>query len=141
MCGGSLAHAGLIITPTFDSSITSDPNAASIESTINQAINFYETTYSNPVKVNILFKEMSSGLGLTNKLDYNIGYTNFRNGLVANQAISGQTDQQTALNNLPTGPNNPVTGNTMLGVKSPDARVFGQSTPFLYDSCEPTAHR
>ena len=48
-----LAHAtGLTITPSFDSTITSDPNAAAIENTINQAINTYETTFSDPINSN-----------------------------------------------------------------------------------------
>ena len=45
------ARASLLITPTFDTSITSNANAASIESTINSAINFYETAFSNAVNV------------------------------------------------------------------------------------------
>ena len=38
-------HAQLIITPIFDSSITSDPNAAAIESTINTAIQTYQSCF------------------------------------------------------------------------------------------------
>src|SRR5260370_37070292 len=58
------AHAnGLVINPTFDSSITSDPNAATIEATINSAIGTYESTFSDPITVNITFKEVRSGLG------------------------------------------------------------------------------
>src|SRR6266550_345451 len=56
-------QAGLIINPTYDSSITSDPNAAAIEATIQTAINTYQSLFTNPVTVNIKFQEMSSGLG------------------------------------------------------------------------------
>jgi hypothetical protein len=123
----------LVITPTFDSSITSDPNAAAIENTINQAISFYQSTYSNPVNVNIYFKE-GGGLGQSNTLVYDIGYSNFLNGLAANQSISHQSDQATALANLPGGSINPVNGTTDLLVKSADARVLGIATSTLLNS-------
>src|SRR5262249_11457235 len=35
---GAPTHAGFVITPHFDSSITTDPNAAAIEGVINTAI-------------------------------------------------------------------------------------------------------
>src|SRR5437868_14694990 len=53
----SVAEAGLIINPTFDSSITSDPNAALIEATINQAVNAFEAAITTPVTVNILYSD------------------------------------------------------------------------------------
>lgn len=120
------AQAGLIIQATFDSSITNDPNASSIENTINQAISQYENTYANPIKVNIYFKEMNSGLGQSNTgVIYNIGYAGFRSGLATNQAISGQSDQATALANLPNQANNPISNDTSLYVKPADARALG----------------
>ena len=43
MAAGSAARA-VIITPTFDSSITSSAYAGTIESDINNALNFYDTS-------------------------------------------------------------------------------------------------
>jgi hypothetical protein len=126
---GAPAHAGLIITPTFDSSITSDPNAAAIEGTINTAINSYQGLFTNSITVKIYFQEMGSGLGSSNTGIYNIGYTSFRNGLAAQFASSGNSNQGTALANLPAGPNNPVTGSTGLNVSSANGRALGLNTP------------
>jgi hypothetical protein len=70
---GALLGAGyradaLVITPTFDSSITSDPNAAAIEGVINTAINTYETDFTDPITVPITFQEMTTGFGQSSKL-------------------------------------------------------------------------
>ena len=43
------ANANLIIDPTFDVSITSDPNAAAIENAINTTIGIYETDFTDPI--------------------------------------------------------------------------------------------
>jgi hypothetical protein len=48
--------AGLTITATFDSSITSDPNAANIEAAINNAIAIYQIKFKDPITVNVLFR-------------------------------------------------------------------------------------
>src|SRR5215471_6499174 len=47
---GPLAQAGLIIIPTFDSSLTNDPSAATIISTINDTISLYEARFSDPIQ-------------------------------------------------------------------------------------------
>lgn len=119
------ARANLIITPTFDSTITSDPNAASIEATINSAISFYEATFSNAVNVTIDFGEMSSGLGQSNTTLYKVGYQGFINNLTASN--SGDATDTTALAHLPTGANNPVTGSTTINGKTANLRALGYS--------------
>jgi elongation factor P hydroxylase len=48
--------AGLIIHPTFHSSITSNPNAAAIEAMIIHAISIHESLFSDPVTAQILFR-------------------------------------------------------------------------------------
>ncbi len=50
------ANAGLTINATFDSSITSNPNAAAVEAMINRAIAIYETLFTDPVTIEILFR-------------------------------------------------------------------------------------
>jgi hypothetical protein len=121
---GTPAHANLTITPTFDSSITGDPNAAAIESTINSAIKIYEQTYTNPINVTIYFQE-GAGLGSSLTALYDEGYTFFRNGLATNQALSHQADQATALAHLPNQANNPVTNATDLYIKTADIKALG----------------
>jgi hypothetical protein len=56
MTATTAATAGLIIRATFDSSITSNPNAAAIEATINQAISICESLFSDPITIEILFR-------------------------------------------------------------------------------------
>jgi hypothetical protein len=52
----TIATTGLSINPTFDSSITTNPNAAAIEATINRAISIYESLFSDPITIEILFR-------------------------------------------------------------------------------------
>src|SRR5207253_11128903 len=50
------ATTGLIINPTFDSSIANNPNAAAIEAMINRAISIYESMFSDPITIQIRFR-------------------------------------------------------------------------------------
>src|SRR5204863_5032983 len=43
------AATGLIINPTFDSSIINDPNSAAIQAMINRAIAIYESRFRDPI--------------------------------------------------------------------------------------------
>ena len=116
------AHANLLITPTFDSSITSDLNATSIESTINAAITVFDSTYTNPIDVLIYFQE-GGGLGQSNFVETSVPYQTFYNQLVAKNsnpaAIAGLTANGGA------GSNNPVTGTRSIDIKSANARALG----------------
>src|SRR5262245_34086852 len=50
------AITGLTIHPTFDSSITNNPNAAAIQTTINRAISYHESLFSDPITIQIRFR-------------------------------------------------------------------------------------
>ena len=52
----TVATAGLIINPTFDSSITNNPNAAAIEAMINRTISIYESLFSDPITIEIRYR-------------------------------------------------------------------------------------
>jgi len=125
------ADVALNIIATFDSSITSDPNAAAIEATINSAIQFYETTFTThtaaPIGVAIDFQKMSSGLGQSNTVVFGGPYQSVINALTA--ASSGDATDTTALAHLPTGANNPVTGSTDIALKSAELRALGANVP------------
>src|SRR6266566_513943 len=56
MAATTVATTGLIIHATFDSSITSNPNAAAIEAMINRAISIYESLFSDPITIQIFFR-------------------------------------------------------------------------------------
>jgi hypothetical protein len=57
----AMGTTGLIIDATFDSSITSNPNAVAIEAMINQAISIYESLFSDPITIEILFRYATTG--------------------------------------------------------------------------------
>ena len=50
------AHAGMVIIPTFDASVTSGQQAV-----IQQALNFYNNTFANNVTIQIEFVTGGSG--------------------------------------------------------------------------------
>jgi hypothetical protein len=129
LAAGQPAQANLMITPTFDSSITGDPNAASIEGVINSAIGMYEASFSDPINVAIKFQEMTSGLGMSSTFFGNVSYSTYYNALVADAKTA---DDATALARLAvdgSGPNNPVTNDSTINVKTANLRAVGISTP------------
>jgi hypothetical protein len=105
--------SALVITPIWDSTITTDPNASTIESSIMTAIQFYQARFAVPITVTIDFQEMSSGLGESGYEYYNIPYTQFL-GALQNNAISSNANYAFSL--LSPGPNNPVTGDANINV-------------------------
>ncbi len=131
------AHADLIITPTFDSSITSSPNAVSIEDTIDTAISMFESTYSNPIDADIYFQSTTTGLGSSNFYYYEVSYISFYNGLVANNAnpaaIAGLNSNGGDADT--NGGINPVTGTPEIDIKSANARALGIN---IAPGCVPT---
>jgi elongation factor P hydroxylase len=56
MTATTVATVGLIIHPTFHSSITNQPNATAIRAMINQAISIYESRFRDPITIEILFR-------------------------------------------------------------------------------------
>ena len=62
-------------------------------------------------------------MGESTKALYGVNYTAFRAALAANQAISGQADQATALASLPIQMNNPVTGNPRWRSRPPTSKL------------------
>lgn len=122
----SPAHASLIINPTFDSSITSDPHATSIEGVIDSAIQMFDNLYSNPITVSIYFQE-GGGLGDSNTVVYDGPYNTVYNALVATNANPAAI---AALNANGGDPNtnggiNPEGGANAIEIKSANARALG----------------
>jgi hypothetical protein len=112
----------LTIVPTFDTSITSDPNSAKIQAAINAAIQVYQTNFSDSVTVNILFKQMSSGLGQSSTYYNDVSYSSFISAL---QSRATTTNDTTALAHLPTGTINPVNGHTLIRSTLAHLRAMG----------------
>src|SRR5206468_1524899 len=61
MTAKTVTTVGLDIHATFDSSITGNPNAAAIEAMINRAISIYESRFSDPITIQILFRYATNG--------------------------------------------------------------------------------
>ena len=112
---------GLTILPVWDSSITSDPNAATIESTIRAACAVYQSDFSDPITVSITFKEMTGGLGQSSWSYYTFSYSQYRAALVA---AAGTPDDSTALAHLPVQTGNPV-NNQNVFIKTAQAYDLG----------------
>jgi hypothetical protein len=119
---GAPAWANMVITPAFDTTITSDPNKIAIENTINAAIAIYENDFADPITVNIKFQEMSSGLGMSTTFFSTVSYSQYLTALTADAKTS---DDATALAHLPPGPNNPVNGTASINVKTANLRAVG----------------
>ena len=119
---------GLTIIPVFDSSITSDPQAATIEATINAAISVYRYNFSDAVTATFTFTEMTSGLGYNNASEIEVSYPMYLAALVGHATTP---DDTMATNHLPSGQNNPVNGNSDVFLKFPLARAlnFSGATP------------
>ncbi|MBV9128471.1 MAG: hypothetical protein JO117_10330, partial [Verrucomicrobia bacterium] len=88
----------LTINPTFDSSITTDPNALVIEAGINAAIARVTADIANNVTVNILFQE-GGGLGSSSTYISTQAYSTYVAELGANQTRS--VNDNIAITSLP----------------------------------------
>jgi hypothetical protein len=119
--------AGFTIIPTFDSTITTNQNAAAIENSINAAIGVLESLLSDPVTVLIYFRYTST-TDLANSFYgyYSLPYATYINALTAD---SKTQNDATALSNLPTSALAiRMDVNTALG------RALGLNTPGIIDS-------
>jgi hypothetical protein len=116
------AEAGLVITPTFDSTITSDANAAAIENVITSAIATYETMFTDPINATITFGEMTTGLGESTTFFRNVSYSTFWSHLNLDQTTSSDA---TAMSFLAHVSHNPVNGASTINVKTANARAIG----------------
>lgn len=111
----------LNINATFDSTITSDPNATAIQSTINAVIALYESKFSDPVTINITFANMNTGLGQSSWYYDVIPYATWRGYLAASASTNNDT---TALANVPSGSTDPILGHGSVYVKTANYKAL-----------------
>jgi hypothetical protein len=124
--------AGLTIIPTFNSSID-----AATQTVINNAIAFYEQTFTNNITVNIEFHTMNSGLGQSIAFIFTESYSTYCTALAASAT---SPDDMTAIAHTSCGSNNPINSSVNIGVKSPNGRAIGLNTPEAsFGSSCPTA--
>jgi hypothetical protein len=119
---GQQARASFVITPTFDPTITSDPNGSTIMATINSAIAIYEANFTDSITVHITFQE-GGGLGGSNTSFGTIPYATYLAVLTADAKTS---DDATALMHLPTALQfQTFFGTTNINVKTATERAIG----------------
>lgn len=120
------ARANLVINPTWDSTITNDPNSATIMNTINSAIGFYNQTFTDNITVEITFSEMASGLGASTTGIFRAPYTSIRGALAADVTTANDA---IALAHLPNQVLDPVTNaHANLVISRANARALGGTT-------------
>src|SRR6266481_623808 len=83
--------AGLTIIPTFNANID-----AATQTVINNAIAFYQNTFSDNITVNIEFHNMSTGLGQSVFFLFSVPYSTYCTALAASAT---SPDDMTALAN------------------------------------------
>ena len=123
---------GLTIHPTFDNSITGNPNAAAIQAMINRAIGIYESLFSDPITIQIRFRYATTGPdgiplshGLVSQSDTTV-YTN----VSWNTYISAlRADARTGNDNIANAslPGNALSPN--IRPASANGRSLGLNTP------------
>jgi hypothetical protein len=122
---------GLIIHPTFDSSITNNPNAAAIEAMINRTISIYESLFSDPITIEILYRYSSTApdgtplpagsLSRSDSVIYTIPWDVYINALRADAMTNNDILANASL---------PATAlSATIKPKGPNGRAIGLNTP------------
>src|SRR5437762_3463333 len=97
---------GLVITPTFDSSITSNPNSAAIQSVINKAIAIFQARFKDALTATILFRYsrtapngtlLSGGVSRSDFPIYSIAWSTFITALKADAKTANDTTANASL--------------------------------------------
>jgi hypothetical protein len=132
-CFASAGLAQLVIVPTYDSTITSDPNKSDIEAGIQAAINRAQAAIKNPVTVHITFQE-GGGLGGSSTFFVTVPYGpkttagTYLNALNNNQILSANDNIALgAGGSVPNQTTNPVNGNANVFIATSLARALGFS--------------
>jgi hypothetical protein len=125
------APAGLIINPTFDSSIIDDPNSAAIQAMINRAIAIYESLFGDPITIQILFRYSDTApngdtlpagvLSISNSVRYLLPWNTFINALRADATTSNDNTANASL------PGSALS--TYILPSSANGRAVGLNTP------------
>jgi hypothetical protein len=125
------ATTGLVIHPTFDSSITGNPNSAAIQATINTAIAIDESLLTDPITIEIRFRYSTTqpngdplpagSIAQSNFVIYTIPWSTYINALRADATTGNDT---VAIASLPVSA---LSTNTVPA--SAGGRAVGLDTP------------
>lgn len=123
-------NSGLVINPTFDSTITSDPRSNAIQAMIISAIQAYQTLFSDPITVEIRFRfsdvdatgdPMDNLVGASNTTIYGVDWDTY---ITALKADAKTANDMTAIATLPTS-----SLTDRIVAKSAAGRAVGLNTP------------
>ncbi len=130
------AGAGLIIQPTFDSSITGNVNAVAIENAINAAISVLQANFKDPITVSVYFRYSTTqpggsalafgSLAQSDYVTYEIPWATFVSALTADAST---TNDAAAVPHLPASPMT-----TNISASSANGRAVGLNTPGAIDT-------
>jgi hypothetical protein len=122
---------GLVIHPTFDSSITNNPNSAAIQATISRAISFHESLFADPITIQIRFRFSTTTpdgmhlpmgtLAQTDLVLYPIPWSSYISALRGDAKTSNDTQANASL------PGTAVSAN--IRPSSAGGRAVGLDTP------------
>jgi hypothetical protein len=125
----------LTITPTFDGSITGNPNSAVLQADINQAIGIYQSLYTDNVNVSILFRYATTapngsplGGGTLARSNYEIYSELYGTYITLLKNDAKTSNDAVAVAHLPAAsafPNDP----TRIDVASANLRAIGVNAP------------
>jgi elongation factor P hydroxylase len=125
------APTGLIINPKFDSSIINNPNSAAIQAMINRAIAIYESLFSDPITIQILFRYSTTApngdplppdvLSQSGSVTYILPWNDFISALRADARTSNDNVANASL------PGSPLSTN--IAPSSANGRAVGLDTP------------
>jgi len=118
----SLSAQALVINPTYTGL------SPAVQAEIASAIDFYETTFSDPITVDIEFHEMKTGLGRSDLHWYFWSYQAYRAALIADAT---SPDDATANATLGPPPNDPILNELYISLKPANGRAVGLPTPGL----------
>src|SRR5215216_64869 len=131
MTAATASTVGLVIYPTFDSSIINNPNAAAIQAMISRAISFHESLFTDPITIQIRFRYATTGpdgtplsmgtLARTDILLYLIPWSTYISALRADATTSNDTQANASLPGTALSPN--------VRPSSAAGRAVGLNTP------------
>ncbi|MGH8093533.1 MAG: NF038122 family metalloprotease [Chthoniobacterales bacterium] len=123
--------SGLVINPTFDSSVTSNPNAAAIEAMITQSIALFQSLLSDPITVDIYYRYAATDPGgktlaadTLSESDYSVYSIPWSDFISALMADAKTSNDNTANASLPTSALTPN-----ITPSSANGRALGLDTP------------
>jgi hypothetical protein len=124
------SNSGLVINPTFDASITTNPRSTAIRATIISTIQAYQSLFSDPITVSILYRfsntqpdgtSMGTAVGLSYATIYPIPWNTY---IASLKADAKTANDGSAIATLPVSPLSPN-----IASCSPGGRAIGLDTP------------